>query len=64
MLFRTIGFSDQSFIALEQAVNLAAIWMEMQTKTPPSDPTLLVMRRDLKRILIHRIANDLVQAGW
>ncbi len=48
----------------EQAVNLAAIWMEMQTKTPPSDPTLLVMRRDLKRILIHRIASDLVKAGW
>ena len=55
-----LALDDRRF---EQAVNLA-IWMEMQTKTAPSDPTMLIMRRDLKRILIHRIAHDLVKAGW
>ena len=56
-----LALDDRRF---EQAINLAAIWMEMRTKIPPSDPTLFVMRRDLKRISIHRIAHDLVRAGW
>jgi hypothetical protein len=56
-----LALDDRRF---DQAVSLASIWMEMQTKTHPSDPTVSIMRRDLKRILIHRIAEDLVQAGW
>lgn len=48
----------------EQAINLASVWMELQTKKVPSDCTVTIMRRDLRRLLLQRIAQDLVRAGW
>ena len=48
----------------EQAVTLASVWMELQTKNIPTESTLSIMRRDLRRLLLQRIAQDLVRAGW
>ena len=47
----------------EQMVQLAACWLELRTGLPPAQGTLTIMKRDMRRLLIRRIAETLVEVS-
>jgi hypothetical protein len=49
---------------LDDAVVLAASWLELQTGRPASAATEQLMRNDLRRLLIRALARHLVDTGY
>ncbi|MBN2361690.1 MAG: hypothetical protein JXR83_19715 [Deltaproteobacteria bacterium] len=46
------------------AVGLAAAWLELRTGRAPTEATLELMRSELRRLLIHDVAQHLVDTGY
>lgn len=49
---------------MEDAVGLAASWLELQTGEPPTSATLARMRMDLREVLIEEVAKLMVHSGF
>lgn len=49
---------------LDEAVDMCASWLEMQTGRPVSDELKAWLRQDLRRRLIRVVAERMVRAGY
>ena len=49
---------------IEDAVGLAASWLELQTGQPPTKATLARMRLELREVLIAAVAELMLQSGF
>jgi hypothetical protein len=62
-----LGAEEESFRIdgdrLDDAVTLASTWLELRTGTRPTEETCRLMREDLRRLLIHTLAQHLVDTG-
>jgi len=63
-----LGEEDAAFqidpARLDDAVALAASWLELQTGRAASASTQRLMRNDLRRLLIRALARHLVDTGF
>jgi len=62
------GGEEQSFRIdperVQDAVGLAAAWLELRTGRAPTAATVDLMRTELRRLLIRRVALHLVDTGY
>ena len=63
-----IGGRDDNFRLdeerIEDAVGLAASWLELQTGQAPTRATLARMRLELREVLIAAVAELMLQSGY
>lgn len=63
-----VGGADVAFRLdpqrLDAAVQLCGTWLERQTGRPVTEEMLEWLRQDLRRTLIHHVAESMVQAGY